>query len=139
MSKQPTRILIVEDSLARMERLNEWLPDGVRLINARSAGVAIGMLKRDPGKVYQGIMLDYDLQSRAVVQSDLGMSGNDVMKAIVQNVDRDVPILVHSMNKTEPGRVVSELEGEGFFVTRIPMSKLTRSSFNDWIEIVAER
>ena len=110
----------------------------VRLINARSAGIAIGMLKRDQGEVYQGIMLDFDLQMRPITETDLRMDGDDVVRAINQYVSKSVPILIHSMNRTEPGRVVNELEAHGYFVTRIPMSRLTEGAFLDWVEHVRE-
>lgn len=59
---QVCRILIVEDDDERVAKFRSWLPETMRIVHARSAGSAIGILQRDKGRVYAGIMLDHDLQ-----------------------------------------------------------------------------
>ena len=50
------RILIIEDDPAREERLRSWLPADMSAMIARSAGTAMGILKRDKGKVYADLV-----------------------------------------------------------------------------------
>lgn len=55
------RTLIVEDDPERANILQDWLPDNVRPVVVTSAGKAMGVLARDRGNVYAGILLDHDL------------------------------------------------------------------------------
>jgi hypothetical protein len=73
-----TRILIIEDDANREARLKSWLPAEVRAVVATSPGKAIGILRRDSGVVYAGIVLDFDLQLRRATASDLHLSGHHV-------------------------------------------------------------
>jgi len=85
------RILIIEDDPDRVEKLCSWLPADVIAVTARSAGTAMGVLKRSKGKVYAGIMLDHDLEKRPVCETDLRLCGQDVVHLIVENIPRHVP------------------------------------------------
>jgi len=131
------RLLMVEDDPERVEVIRAWLPQDFRLVVAASAGRARGVLRRDRGRVYAGIMLDLDLQLRAVHESEQFMSGRDVALDIRHNIDRSVPILVHSLNP-RAGSVVEQLEGAGFAVTRIPMEQFTREQFQEWLAEVRD-
>jgi CheY-like chemotaxis protein len=124
---------MVEDSSTRIELLKSWLPEDVKAVVASSAGKALGVLKRDRGQVYSGILLDHDLQEQAVTATDLGLSGTDIVKSIAANVSRLVPVLIHSMNIERAQGMVGVLEGWGFMVTRIPMDRLTKDAFLNWI------
>ena len=52
-------ILLVEDDPLRAEKIQACIPRGARCIWARSAGVAIGVLKRD---TFACVLLDHDLE-----------------------------------------------------------------------------
>jgi CheY-like chemotaxis protein len=130
------RLLIVEDDPNRAELLQSWLPQGVRMVVATSAGRALGLLSRDRGHVYAGILLDHDLQQQLATTSEQQFSGMDVAAAIVRYVSKDVPVLIHSMNLSQAPRMVTLLETAGFYVTRIPMEKLTPKDFTKWFQNV---
>jgi CheY-like chemotaxis protein len=130
------RILVVEDTDARVDTFREWLPADVRLVHARSAGAAIGVLRRDGGRTYDGIMLDHDLQEQALTSMEEHLSGKDVVRAIIAGVHRDVPVLVHSMNSTGGPAMVDGLRAAHFDVTRVPMVSMTRTRLLDWLEDV---
>ena len=132
------RILIIEDDPEREQTLREWTPSDVRVVVASSAGRAIGILNRDRGRVYSGIVLDHDLDQRAVNAEDLKLCGRDILSSLCRNVSRDVPILVHSMNAARAPVMVAALEKTGFCVERIPMDQLAEDSFNNWLGYVRE-
>ena len=132
------RILIIEDDPDREEKLRSWLPAGMIAVTARSAGTAMGILKRDKGKVYAGIMLDHDLDKSPVCETDLKLCGQDVVKLIIGNISKKVPILIHSCNPSEAPVMHSLLEKAGFAVERISMNDLTEESFKDWLTYVRE-
>jgi CheY-like chemotaxis protein len=128
------RILLIEDDPIRIALFQEWLPADARLVVASSAGKAVGILRRDRGRVYAGLLLDHDLQEQTITQMDRHLSGSDLIQVIVHNVSKEVPILVHSMNISRAPLMVKTLEAEGFMVTRIPMSCLSKADFMEWIE-----
>lgn len=131
------RILLIEDDQLRVEKISAWLPENVRLVNAASAGRVLGILKRDRNE-YAGVMLDHDLQLQAATSKDMELSGSTVVKWIKAMVSPDVPILVHSMNRTMSPGMVKYLEESGFSVTRIPMEDLTKEYFLSWLDYVRE-
>ncbi len=128
-----TRILIIEDNTKREELLCSWVPPDIRTVIARSAGIAIGILERDRGKVYSGIVLDHDLQEKTVTEADQYLSGQDLVDTIIRNVDRNVHILVHSVNASQSWVMVVRLQKQGFDVTQMPMSFLTAQAFAEWL------
>ena len=132
------KLLIIEDDPVREERLRSWLRHGFSAVTAASAGRAIGILKRDRGSVYSGIVLDHDLEKRIATEADCTLNGNDVVDAIIIHVAKDVPILVHSVNLSQAPVMVARLDRAGFTVERIPMDVLTRKAFGDWLEYVRE-
>ena len=132
------RILLVEDDPERTELLQSWLPKDVRTVVAASAGKAMGLLARDKGNVYGGILLDHDLQMQTVTRTDRYLCGSDVVNAIIRYISRDVPILVHSTNVQEAPVMVTRLENADFSVTRIPMYRLKQEQVVDWIEEARE-
>jgi hypothetical protein len=132
------RLLMVEDDERRVVRVQEWLPTCVRLVWARSAGMAIGMLNRDKGRVYGGIMLDHDLFQQRVTQRDGLHNGKHVAEAVIRNVDTDVPVFVHSTNVSEGPRMAEMLEGAGFAVDIMPFHSLKQDVFDEWMEYVCE-
>jgi CheY-like chemotaxis protein len=132
------RILAIEDSEERVASFRSWLPDGVSLTNASSAGRAIGILRRDRGSVYGGILLDHDLERKTVTQMDKSLSGTTVVESIIEHVSVDVPVLIHSMNSAGSVVMMDRLLEEGFSVTRIPMEALNKVSFLNWLEEARE-
>ena len=133
------RILLVEDDQERADRLISYLPKHMRVVQASSAGRAIGIIRADhrhrgDKSPYCGIMLDHDLQEQIVSADDSQLSGMNVVGAIVQYVPRNVPVLVHSMNLSEAPTMVKKLTGSGFSVTRIPMWEMTTEKLLKWLE-----
>ncbi len=127
------RLLIIEDDFERERVLRSWLPPDAKVVVAGSAGRAIGILERDKGSVYAGILLDHDLQGRLATTTDRYLDGKDVVSGIIKNVSVDVPILVHSMNVSQAPLMAERLEKYGFSVTRIPMANLTRQRLQEWV------
>lgn len=131
------RLLVVEDNPERIQTFRAWLqpyPTPIPIVWARSAGAAIGLIRRDSGYVYGGILLDHDLQLQARTENDRELSGTQVVEVLIQSVSPDVPILVHSVNHRDAPRMVARLSAHGFWVTYAPMDGLTGKSFRDWID-----
>jgi len=122
----------------RTKQLLSWIPDDVRAVVAASAGRALGVIQRDSGTVYAGILLDHDLGEQAAASSDRHMSGMDVVDAIIMNIAKHIPILVHSMNVTWAPVMVSKLTKAGFSVTRVQMDQLTKEWLREWLEDACE-
>ena len=127
------RLLIIEDDHERERILKSWLPPDVKTVVAGSGGRAIGILERDRGTIYAGILLDHDLQGRTATATDCTLDGKDVVNMIVKNISKNVPILVHSMNVTQAPVMAHRLEKDGFYVTRIPMVNLTKERLQEWV------
>ncbi|WP_292977744.1 hypothetical protein, partial [Nitrosomonas sp.] len=60
MMQRPPRLLLIEDSPARIEQFRQWVPESMVLVTVTSAGRAIGILQRSDPFDYAGIMLDHD-------------------------------------------------------------------------------
>ncbi len=132
------RVLIIEDNVGRIHYLKPWLPDDVRLVWVSSAGAAIGMIKRDKGGVYAGIMLDHDLTERTLTDADRQLCGRNVVDEIIRNIPSRVPVLVHSENHDFSPAMVKKLQAHRFPVTRIPISSLSREAFTEWLDDVRD-
>lgn len=127
------RILLVEDNHARAWQIKQWLPSDVRVVHATDAGTAIGIVTRDAGHVYAGVMLDFDLDRGGGAGASRRFNGGDVAEAICQHFSPDIPILVHSMNPTGGAKMVGRLEGRGFDVTRLRMCFLDPVRLGKWV------
>lgn len=132
------RLLIVEDDPVREQTFLAWIPPDVRAVVARSAGRAIGMLRLDPARVYAGIVLDHDLQGQVAAEADRFLTGQDVVRAVIRSVSPDVPVLVHSRNARASVLMANALAQAGFEVTKIPMDRLTQTSFLAWLQKVRD-
>jgi hypothetical protein len=132
------RILVVEDDPAREKALRSWMPAHIRPVVAPGAGAAIGTLRRDKGSVYSAILLDHDLQSRRASEQDEHLSGEHVVDAIADYVDRAVPILIHSMNPAGRAAMASRLRRAGFTVEVVPMEALTAERLREWLAGIHE-
>jgi len=134
----PIRVLIVEDNIERIDIFKVWFPSDIWIVWVDSAGKAIGILRRDKGDVYAGIMLDHDLTERTTTNADLKLCGRHVVDEIIRCVSKHIPVLVHSENHDFSPVMVKKLEAYKFSVTRIPMSRLTREKLNMWIDDVRD-
>ena len=133
------RILLVEDDPLRAHKLLHWLPEDVKNVWVKSPGAAIGLLKRDCGYVYAGILLDHDLVYQTLTQDDRSLSGSDVVGQIIQNIDRAVSILIHSVNPQKAPEMENRLKKAGFKdVFRIPMQHLSEERLVEWVEYARE-
>jgi len=130
---KPLHVLVVEDDPDRVARIRGWAPADVRLNVAVSAGQALGALGRDGGRTYAALMLDHDLQQSALTIADQTLSGSDLVGAIIRNVHRDTPVLVHSMNPSRAEGMQRRLESASFWVTRVRFAELTREAWLAWI------
>jgi CheY-like chemotaxis protein len=130
------RLLLVEDDPERITLFKAWSPPDVRLVVARGGGRALGLLERDPGRVYAGLLLDHDLPGQAVNDAERNVSGTQVAHCIQRYVDPDVPVLIHSMNPGGARRMAGFLATAGFDVSVIPMAKMTESHFLAWLDTV---
>lgn len=132
------RLLIVEDDADRIGAIRSWLPEDTRCVVASSTGRALGILERDRGQVYAGILLDHDLQKQALTDADRALSASDLVEVIVRNVSNETAILIHSMNVSQAPAMALRLEKAGFWITRIPMRELSKKRLRDWLREVRE-
>jgi CheY-like chemotaxis protein len=132
------KILFIEDDPYRIGLFDIWLPVNFRLVPATSAGSALGLIRKDRGFIYAGICLDHDLQNQAKTDKDRDLSGSSIIKSIIENMNRSIPILVHSMNPEKAPIMVRKLQSAGFDVIRIPFGDLTQTKFKEWCEEVQE-
>lgn len=131
------RIFIVEDDQRRVDWFRAWLPKDMRLVHARSGGRALGVIQRDR-TAFSGIMLDHDLQQQAISASDSNISGSIVIRAVMQYLSPEIPIMIHSMNPGKATTMGKALEKSGFSVTRMPMGEMSKTAFLEWLEEVRE-
>lgn len=137
--EKPLRILVIEDDNSRIKYFNLWLLPGFRIVPTTSAGSALGLLQRDKGRQYAGICLDHDLQGQTKTDKDRDLSGTTVVQSVIRYMDKEIPILVHSMNPKRAPVMVNMLISSGFDdVTRMPMGDMTRTFFQEWLEKVRE-
>jgi CheY-like chemotaxis protein len=140
------RVLIVEDDEERVSVFRRMLKHAkklphdceIRLVWAKNAGAAIGLLERDPGNVYAGIMLDHDLDRQNLTSWDGLFTGKDVVKKIINVVDKDTLMFVHSTNVTGGPKMRTTLEGAGFYTKLHPWGTIRLNMFRDWLLEVCE-
>lgn len=136
-------ILVVEDNEDRIRWFEHQMKkplhsdNNFRIVWAKSAGSAIGLLNRDKGSVYAGIMLDYDLTDQSMTMNDGHFNGMNVVMSIIKNVDKDVPIFVHSSNSIYGPKMKLMLLAAGYAVDRMPFSYLTETALSEWLDYVA--
>ena len=123
------RIFILENSVRRLQTFEDWRPPDIRIVSAKSAMQAAGVLSRDKGSVYSGIMLDYDLDP---IAGQL-QSGREVVDAMLRHIDRDTPVFVHSMNPSGSAEMTKVLEANGYSVEVCPFGKLTEKRWHEWL------
>ena len=132
-------ILIVEDTDARVDTLNEWaLPRNFRLAQVRSAGAALGVLERVKPGDYAGAMLDFHLHKQPHLPEHRGKTGDGVARTMLAKLPPGTPILVHSNSGHELAEEVRLLEKTGFPVTVRPFRSITREFFEGWLDELRE-
>lgn len=136
--KEILRLLVVEDSAERMELFRARIPEGFRATYVQSAGRALKVLELDAGRVYAGILLDHDLDQAVADASELQLSGRQVVDRLVRTVDRNVPVLIHSVNPLGARMMEQTLVEHGFDVTRVPFFQLDENRLVRWPEGVRE-
>jgi len=132
------RLLVVEDSDARVNKFREWIRAPFRATFVKSAGRALKVLELDAGRVYAGILLDHDLDQAMADDSERSLTGRQVVERLVRTVDRDVPVLIHSVNPLGARMMERNLVEHGFDVTRVPFFNLDRDRLGRWLEIVRD-
>lgn len=136
---QRFRILLIEDNIDRINIFRSWIPESALLTVVSSAGSAMGMLKRDNnkknGRVYSGILLDHDLQEQAITAQDTKLSSTNLIGLIIENIENNVPILIHSMNPAKSIEMQRRLETSNFTVTLKKWTELERekAAFDSWL------
>lgn len=125
---------MIEDDGERAKILCSWLPEDVIVVQAASAGRALGILEKDRGYIYAGIMLDHDLQMQAATEADKGLSGSDVVEAIIGKIDRRTAIMVHSYNRARAPLMAEKLATAKFRVCQEFFDMLSEEQVRDWAE-----
>ena len=113
------RILIVEDNPHRINQFKEWKPKDINLVFVTSAGPALGLIQRDKGYIYAGVMLDHDLVEQHVSESESNLSGSQVTNLIIECFSYETYVLIHSMNASKGFSMQSKLENADFNVIKI--------------------
>lgn len=90
------------------------------------------------GAFFDGVLIDHDLQLRSLTDVDEMLSGKDVADAVIQYIDNDVPIFVHSANRTEGPKLVARLMAQGFIVEARRFECLEVQEFRAWLSEVAD-
>src|SRR5215469_15453108 len=88
-------VLLVEDDHQRAAAIKACIPPDIHCVWAKSAGAALGVLRRDK---FSGIMLDFDLYRSA--HGDPYLNGESVAAGICETQDRHCEIFIHSQNPT---------------------------------------
>jgi hypothetical protein len=133
------RLLLIEDSPHRIDIFRRWLAGSeFILIEASSAGRALGLLRKGMTDGIAGLCLDHDLDQQPVTESDLRLSASNLMSAITLSLPRSTPVLIHSMNVQKPVIMKRMLKSAGFSVTRTRFVALTQMSFENWLDEVRD-
>lgn len=128
-----TRILLIEDDPVRIETFRRWLQGRAILVEVKSAGQAMGVLKRVEPDELSGVFLDHDLNQQARTAADLSLSGSRLIDLVCQYVDNQTPILVHSMNPAGASHMSARLATNGYDVTVMPFDHLSGTILRNWV------
>ncbi len=96
-------------------------------------------------RFWRGTGVGFILESFSTINAGKSRYGNRPIPVrsgpvdrIIWNVDRDVPILVHSVNTSQGWVMAVRLWKQGFEVTHIPMSLPTAQAYAEWMCEVAK-
>jgi CheY-like chemotaxis protein len=128
-------ILLIEDDSKRADRFKNLAPPGIRIVHARTAGLAIGILRRDR---FKAIILDHDLSKSGITAQDNSLSGSDLVEIIVTSQKRGLPILIHTISREGGPLMAKRLTAEGFDVMRCPYPELSDEVIKKWFQEIIE-
>ena len=126
-------LLLVEDDDDRACEIKAFIPPEIRCVWAKSAGAALGVLRRDK---FSGILLDFDLYRSS--HSDRQLTGESVAVGICETQDRNCEIFVHSQNSAGGRKVFELLKQAGFPVERYPWSAEAVTRLRCWLKEMCE-
>ena len=126
-------LLLVEDDDDRACEIKAFIPPEIRCVWAKSAGAALGVLRRDK---FSGILLDFDLYRSSHGQPQV--TGESVAAGICETQDRNCEIFVHSQNPVGGRKVFELLKQAGFSVERYPWSAEAITRLRCWLKEVFE-
>lgn len=122
-------ILLVEDNNERGEKLQALIPPQARCIWAKSAGAAIGVLRRD---ALVGILLDHDLEGEFF---GFRLDGQSVAKMVCETQsNKTCRVFIHSQNTIGAHLMLGILRQAGFEVDRCPWSDDAVPVIREWLE-----
>ena len=122
-------LLLVEDDDKRAAKIKVCIPPEIHCVWAKSAGAALGVLRRDK---FSGIMLDFDLYRSA--HGDPQFTGEAVAAGICETQDRHCEIFIHSQNPSGARRAFELLKQAGFSVEQYPWSAEAVQPLKCWLE-----
>jgi hypothetical protein len=122
-------LLLVEDDDQRAAAIKACIPPRIHCVWARSAGAALGVLRRDQ---FSGIMLDFDLYRSA--HADGHLTGESVAAVICETQDRHCEIFIHSQNPGGARKSFELLKQAGFSVEQCPWSPEAVRPLRAWLE-----
>lgn len=124
-------VLLVEDDPERAAKIQSCVPAEMRCIWARSAGVAIGILRRD---TFSALLLDHDLEPNSHTS---GLDGQAVVKIVCETQPRDTcSVFVHSQNRIGGPAMVTYLQQRGFKVERCSWCDEALPVIQEWLESI---
>lgn len=109
------------------------VPLDIHCVLAKSAGVALGVLRRDK---FAGIMLDFDLYRST--HADPQLSGGTVAEAICETQTRQCEIFIHSQNPSGARKTFELLKRAGFSVEQCPWSSQAIQPIKFWLQELSE-
>jgi CheY-like chemotaxis protein len=119
------RVFILEDDQFRIDWFTKVFAGVPNVFITKRAAVAIMELT---ATLYDLILLDHDLDERSIYEEDLDVvnqnTGHEVAKALRNTVNRETPVVVHSMNPTGAGNMIA---AHPFNITHVPFRILMHS------------
>ena len=126
-------LLLVEDDDRRAAAIKAYIPRHIRCVWTKSAGAALGVLRRDK---FSGIMLDFDLYRSA--HADRNLTGESVAAAICETQGRHCEIFIHSQNPSGARKAFELLKQAGFSVEQCPWSAEAAHPLKCWLEELSD-
>ena len=126
-------VLLVEDDDQRAAAIKLCISADIHCVWARSAGAAIGILRRDQ---FTGIMLDFDLYRSAV--GDPQFTGESVAAVICETQSRKCEFFIHSQNPGGARKAFELLKQAGFSVEQHPWSAQAIRPLQSWLNDLSD-
>jgi hypothetical protein len=132
-TSQTKVLLLVEDDDRRAAAIKAGIPPDIHCVWTKSAGAALGVLKRDK---FSGIMLDFDLYRSA--HGDPQFNGESVAAGICETQSRHCEIFIHSQNPSGARKAFELLKQAGFSVEQCPWSAEAAKPLKWWLEELSD-